>query len=229
MIKLVVCIVLLCACIYSQPVTVAYWIPGDTILPGAETSSDSVFAYAKSLSSIIDYDDCNICKSRAHILARAIEKRFPQAIVAKLWIVAECKTSSNREKYRTLEHKLLRYNDNCGSWVYHVAPVVITANDTIVIDPATQKSPVKVNKWVHSLIRAEATAVVVLKDKEYFIYPDDAYNLFEDKKTNWDDSDEPVKDKDYSRAIDEVTRAKLGLLEPWKMNEHIKKLKELIK
>jgi hypothetical protein len=225
----VILFILIFACSYSQPVSVAYWGLCDTIPPGDVVTADSVFRYAESLSHIIDYDDCNICKSRAHILARALEKRFPAAKIAKLWLVAECKTSSHKDEYKYREHKLLRYSDECNNWVYHVAPVVITAKDTLVVDPATQKGTVGVYRWMHDLIRIEGTAVALLKEKRFFIYPDDADDNFEDKKADWNDSDEPVTDDDYSRAIDEVTRAKLGFIEPWKMQEHVKKLKELVK
>ncbi len=229
MIKVLVCIALASAYIHSQPESVAYWGLCDTLPPGESVTADSVFRYAESLSDIIDYDDCNICKSRAHILARAIKKRFPGVTVGKLWIVAECRMSSHKEEYRVKEHILLRSKGSCNKWVYHVAPVVITADDTIVIDPATQNQPRAVNDWTYELLRPGSDAVIILKDTKYYIFPDDADDNFEDKKANWNDSDEPVTDDDYSRAIDEVTRAKLGLIEPWKMQEHVKKLKELVR
>ncbi len=222
-------LIFMLSCTFSQSVRLAYWGTGDTLTPGREVNADSVFSYVRSLDDIVDFEDCNICKSRAHILSRAIEKKFPGVTIGKLWIVAECRMSSHKEEYRVKEHIMLSSNERCNKWVYHVAPVIITTGDTLVIDPATQNTPSAVNEWTYELLRPGGEAVIILKDVKYYIFPDDADDNFEDTKLDWNDSDEPVTDEDYSRAIDEVTRAKLGLIEPWKMQEHVKKLKELVK
>jgi hypothetical protein len=69
---------------------------------------------------------------------------------------------------------------------------------------------------------------LVIKRPEYFIYPDDNNNLFEDEKAVWDDAGENLLDESFSRSTDEVVRAALGLIEPWRMNERVRKIKLLI-
>lgn len=190
---------------------------------------DSAFTYCAQKDDIIDYDNCNICKSRAHILARAIEKNFPDALTAKVWLFADCKRSSMAAEYKYKQNVYLELNGRCSNWSYHVAPIVITGGDTFVIDPATQSSAVKLNVWAQNIIPKGGKGLIVIKSKEYFIYPEDGNNLFDDEKINWLDSEKNTTDDAFARSIDEMTRARLGLIEPWRMKYHVEKLKEMVK
>ena len=86
---------------------------------------DSAFAYCRTEDEIIDYDDCNICKSRAHILARAINKNFPLAVTAKVWLFADCKRSSMAAYYKYKQNVYLELEGKCSKWSYHVAQVIV--------------------------------------------------------------------------------------------------------
>lgn len=233
--------------IYSQSVIVSSpysdTIPLNNI---TRAQTDSVFNYIASLEHIIDFSDCNICKSRAHIITRAIEKKYEGITTGKAWLFAASKLSSKREYYRTHREVWLQHKNICEKWGYHVAPVIITASDTFVIDPATQNTPVKLRDWASALVPSDGEALLVIKQNIYYIFPDDNYDLFEDKKAVWYDEDEKIKwfyedkkiiwydedenllDKHYSRSIDEMVRTSLGFTEPWKMNERVKKIKKLI-
>ena len=189
---------------------------------------DSVFRFIESQGYILDFEDCNTCKSRAHIMARVIEKNFPDAVVGKIWLVADCRRLSKFDEYKYKPHVLLEHKKFCNNWVYHVAPVIISVTDTFVIDPATQNAPVTLRKWASKLIPTGGSALVVIKRPEYFIYPE-SNELFEDELVNWSDTDDKILDTDYSRSIDEMTRAKLGLIEPWKMKNLKRELEELVR
>jgi hypothetical protein len=190
----------------------------DTLASGNLTFKiDSVYSLIEATKGVIEFEDCNVCKSRAHVTARVIERSFPGVTVGKVWLFADSKRKSQYEIYR---YKPLVYLENksiCRSWGYHVAPVIFTASDTFVIDPATQTNAVNIRKWAMNLIPSGSKGFIVVKDKRYFIYPDDEKNLFEDEKYVWTDT-ESLLDDEYSRSIDEVVRASLGLVEPWKMN-----------
>jgi hypothetical protein len=192
------------------------------------STADSIFRFVVSKGDVIEFEDCNICKSRAHITARVIEKYFPDVTAGKAWLFADCKRGSQREKYRYKPEVYLEYNKECSSWGYHVAPIIITAADTFVIDPATQNSAVPLSQWAGRLVPKNGEGFLVIKRPEYFIYPDDNNNLFEDEKAVWDDAGENLLDESFSRSTDEVVRAALGLIEPWRMNERVRKIKLLI-
>ncbi len=194
---------------------------------------DSIFRFIVSQNDVIEFEDCNICKSRAHITARAIEKHFegvtPGGItMSKVWLFADCRRKSQRQKYRYKPEVFLENTGICSSWGYHVAPVVITPADTFVIDPATQKSAVTLREWAGKLIPKNGEAFLVIKDKGYFIFPDDENDMFEDEKSVWHDDNENLLDENCSRSIDEVVRASLGLVEPWKMRSRVVKIKQLL-
>jgi len=193
---------------------------------------DSIYRFIVSHGDVIEFEDCNICKSRAHITARAIEKHFegvaPGVTLGKAWLFADCRRSSQREKYRYKPEVYLENTGVCSLWGYHVAPIIITPTDSFVIDPATQKSAVTLSVWAGKLIPKHGEAFLVIKDKWYFIFPDDDNNLFEDEKSVWHDDNENLLDESFSRSIDEVVRASLGLAEPWKMRSRVVKIKKLI-
>ncbi len=189
---------------------------------------DSVYRFIESQSHILDFEDCNTCKSRAHIMARVIQKNFPDAVVGKIWLVADCRLLSKFDEYKYKPHVLLEHKKFCRNWVYHVAPVIVTATDTFVIDPATQKAPVIIRSWASMLIPNGGSALVVVKHPEYYIYPE-IQEMFEDELLNWNSSGQNILDVDYSRSIDEMTRAKLGLVEPWKLKNLKEDLEKLVK
>lgn len=192
--------------------------------------ADMVYDHIKSIDHVIDFNDCNICKSRAHILSRVIEKEYPGLVTGKVWLIADFKRISKRAEYKYKPEVPLENPGKCTGWIYHVAPVVLCGADTFVIDPATQKKAVKLSEWAENIIPNEkgAKGFLVIKRSEYFIYPDSDNNYFEDTKPVWAEEKEILTDADYSRSIDEMTRTKLGLVEPWRMQELVDKLKKLI-
>jgi hypothetical protein len=192
--------------------------------------ADSVYDHIKSIDHVIDFNDCNICKSRAHILSRVIEKEFPQLVTGKVWLIADFKRVSKRDEYKYKPEIPLVNPGKCTRWIYHVAPVVLCGADTFVIDPATQKKAVKLDEWADDIVPnvTGAKGFLIIKRSEYFIYPDVERNYFEDTKLIWAEENEILTDVDYSRSIDEMTRTKLGLVEPWRMRELLDKLKKLV-
>lgn len=160
-------------------------------------------------------------------MSRVIEKYFPGVATGKAWLFADCIRKSQREKYKYKPEVLLA-NGMCDRWSYHVAPVVITPSDTFVIDPATQKSAVRLNDWACSITPQNGTVFIVVKRPLYFIYPDDNDNYFEDEKVIWYEDNESLTDDNYSRSVDEMTRTSLGLVEPWKMRDRVEKIRKLI-
>lgn len=209
---------------------IEYSLISDTIEQSAVSKEfiDSVFNFISGKNDLIDFDDCNICKSRTHIITGIIENKFPGVTTGKAWLIADCKRKSKAPEYRYRENIYLEHTGRCKSWGYHVAPVIITPGDTFVIDPASQNGAANIKDWADRLIPEKGNAYLVIKNSRYFIFPDNMEDLFEDEKLNWLDDDELTTDEHYSRSIDEVVRAHMGLLEPWMMRYHAKKLKELI-
>ncbi len=207
-----------------------YSLYSDTIPHTSLSSSqaDSIFNFIVSNKHLIDLDDCNICKSRAHIITRIIEKYFPAVIPAKVWLVADCKRSSKTEYYRYKPAVLLNLPGKCTNWVYHVAPVIITANDTIVIDPSTQTKPVSLSKWAGDIIPQNGAGYLIIKDKRYYIYPQNKNDLFLDSVQNWNVNNNNATDDKYLRSVDETLQAKHRLFEPWRFNYYISELMKLL-
>ena len=220
---------IVCLRIYCQG-TITYSQYCDTIEQNdiSHKQIKSLFQFIAENEHVLDYSDCNICKSRAHIITSILENKFKDIKTGKAWLFAFPKLSSKREQYQTKPIIWLRHKNICSEWGYHVTPIIITPSDTFVIDPATQKKAVKLGKWAASLVPYSGEALLVIKQSKYYIFPDDEYNLFEDEKTIWGDENENLYDEHCSRSIDEIVRAKMGLIEPWKMNELVKKIKKLI-
>lgn len=229
MIRLLFIITAVCSITYSQPKLI-YSTLSDTLAQNNITKAfaDSVFKMVASHGDLIEFEDCNICKSRAHIICRVIENHFTGVTTGKAWLFADCKRKSQQEKYRTKQNVYLQNTGVCKLWGYHVAPIIISPGDTFVIDPATQKSAVKLSEWAYKLIPNNGEAYMIVKNKRYFIFPDGTGDLFEDEKSVWEEEKELLSDDEFSRSIDEVVRASLGLIEPWKMNERVEALKKLI-
>lgn len=177
---------------------------------------------------LIDLDDCNICKSRAHIISRVIEKYFPTVFPAKVWLVADCKRNSKTEYYKYKPAVFLQSPGKCANWTYHVAPVIITANDTVVIDPSTQSKPVSLSKWAGDIIPKNGAGYLIMKDKQYYIYPQNKHNMLLDTLSNWSADNKDLTDHKFLRSVDETLQAKHKLYEPWKFNYYISELMKLL-
>jgi len=216
--------------LYAQNPRTEYSPYSDTIPQSSLSSSqaDSIFNFIISNKHLIDLDDCNICKSRAHIITRIIEKYFPGVTPAKVWLIADCMRISTKEYYKYKPAILLHSPGKCTNWAYHVAPVIITATDTIVIDPSTQSKPVSLSKWAGDIIPNNGSGFLIIKDKKYYIYPQNKDDLMLDTLPNWNSENKNMTDDKYLRSIDETLRAKHTLYEPWKFNYYISELMKLL-
>ncbi len=121
-----------------------------------KSAVDSAFDFISGELGFMDFDDCNNCTSRAHLISAILEKQFPSLKLSKVWLFADFKRASKEEIYRLKKYNYLASNGDCDSWGYHVAPLVIITDgdktDSIVLDPATQNKPVSLHKWASSLV-----------------------------------------------------------------------------
>lgn len=230
MIKTITIIILFCTSIFTQYERIEYSLHSDTIPQNIITHAkiDTIFTFINSHSWLVDFDDCNICKSRAHIVSRVIEKQFPDIVIAKVWLIADCKRSSQKDIYRYKPNVYLSHPGKCTNWSYHVAPIIITDADTFVIDPATQTIAVKLNEWAGDIIPADGKGFMIIKDERFYIYPQTENDLFLDDLQAWNKNDRALTDDKYLRSIDETFRAKHGFYEPWKLKYYVSKLMELL-
>lgn len=216
--------------LYAQNPRIEYSQYSDTIPKSSITSSqaDSIFNFIVLNRHLIDLDDCNICKSRAHIITRIIEKYFPEVTPAKVWLIADCKRISKTEYYKYKPAVLLQSPGKCTNWVYHVAPVIITPTDTIVIDPSTQTKPVSLSKWAGDIIPQNGAGYVIIKNKQFYIYPQDNNDNLVDTLKVWNTDNKNLTDDKYLRSVDETLQAKHRLFEPWKFNYYVSELMKLL-
>lgn len=230
MLKQISIIIIFCSTLFAQYERIEYSIHSDTVPVNNVTTEriDSVFNFIYSQSWLIDFEDCNICKSRAHIICRIIEKQFPGISVSKAWVIADCKRHSMKDIYRYKTEVFLSYPGKCSNWSYHVAPVIITETDTFIIDPATQKRAVKFNKWADDIIPENGKGFLIIKDDRYYIYPESSNDYFIDDIHYWDVYDHSITDDKYLRSVDETLMAKHRFYEPWKFNYYVSKLMELL-
>lgn len=230
MIRLLIIQVIISSTFYAQNPRTEYSQYSDTIPQSSLSSSqaDSIFNFIVSNKHIIDLDDCNICKSRAHIISRLIEKYFPEVTPAKVWLVADCKRISKAEYYKYKPAVLLQSPGECTNWVYHVAPVIITPTDTIVIDPSTQSKPVSLSKWAGEIIPKNGAGYIIIKDKRYYIYPQNKDDLLLDTLSNWSVDNKDLTDDKYLRSVDETLQAKHRMYEPWRFNYYVSELMKLL-
>lgn len=135
---------------------------------------------------------------------------------------------STKEYYKYKPAILLHSPGKCTNWAYHVAPVIITATDTIVIDPSTQSKPVSLSKWAGDIVPQNGSGFLIIKDKKYYIYPQNKDDLMLDSVPNWNVENKNMTDAKYLRSIDETLRAKHTLYEPWKFNYYIAELMKLL-
>lgn len=216
--------------LFAQHRQIEYSVHSDTI-PQSNISLakiDSIYTFIYSHNWLIDFDDCNICKSRAHIISRLIEKNFPEITVSKAWLIADSKRSTQKEIYRYKPAVYLSFPGKCSNWSYHVAPIIITDADTFVIDPATQTKAVKLNKWAGNVIPSGGKGFIVIKDKRFYIYPEIGDDFFDDDMRIWNENDRSITDDKYLRSVDETLQAKHGFYEPWKFKYYVSKLMELL-
>lgn len=216
--------------VFSQSGHIEYSAHSDTIAASdiIPAKIDSIFNYISSLGALIDFDDCNICKSRAHIISRIIEKKFANVVIAKAWLIADCKRNSQKDIYKYKPQVYLRSGTECSSWAYHVAPVIITSLDTFIIDPATQTHAVTISKWAGDIIPANGKGFIVIKDNRFYIYPQNSGDLFEDELHTWDVNNRALTDDKYLRSIDETLQAKHGFYDPWKFNFYVSQLMQML-
>lgn len=197
-----------------------------------KSTIDSAFRFISDELGFIDYNDCNNCTSRAHLISAILEKQYPGLKLAKVWLFADFKRASKEEIYRLRKNNYLARKDECDSWGYHVAPIVIIVNgiriDTVVLDPSTQKKPVSISKWTESLLSGENTALLIIKDRKYYLFPDNDSKKFEDAKEVWADNDKSLLDEDYTKSIESILNSKHVIREHWVLSGDIKKIQGLL-
>jgi hypothetical protein len=144
--------------LYAQDPRTEYSPYSDTIPQSRLSSSqaDSIFNFIVSNKHLIDLDDCNICKSRAHIITRIIEKYFPKVTPAKVWLIADCMRVSTA-KTITNTNLLHSFIHPVSAQTGHITlrRLSLPSSDTIVIDPSTQSGPVRLSKWAGDIIPTE--------------------------------------------------------------------------
>lgn len=195
--------------------------------------SDSIFNFVKNELTCIDFEDCNNCDSRAHLISAIIEKKFNMN-VSKVWLFADYKRASQAEKYKYKPDNYLTYGEDCNKWGYHVAPILVikydNITDTIVVDPSTQNTPVNLKKWAQNLIKPKEKGFLVIKNKIYYSFPDDGTGKFADTKEIWlDDENEQLFDVDCSTSIDRILSAKYGYWDQWNYRYWQNELQDMLK
>jgi hypothetical protein len=195
--------------------------------------ADSLFQFIMYELTFIEFEDCNNCESRAHLISAILEKQFPNVHVAKAWLFADFKRASQAEKYRYKPDAYLKYGEECNNWGFHVAPVVIIARkqgaDTIILDPSTQSSPVTLRQWAMKLVPEKAKGFLIVKERKYYTFPDDSQKKFEDMKEEWkDDQNKDLYDDDYMRSIENILTVRFGIWEEWTLRNYIAEIKDML-
>lgn len=197
--------------------------------------ADSIFDYISDDLDFIEFDDCNNCDARAHIITAIIEKKFILKL-AKAWLFADFKRSSQTERYKLKPHIYLSDNDDCTKWGFHVAPIIIIIHDgikdTMVIDPSTTDSAVSINSWALNIIQPlkGGTGFLIIKDPMYYTYPEDDNGRFEDELKIWTDSrNKELFDADYLKSITRIIKARYRILEVSKTKDFENKIRGMLK
>jgi hypothetical protein len=208
---------------YSDPVEVSN---------ARKSLVDSAFNYISNELDFMNFNDCNNCESRAHLIAAILESRYPELNTAKVWLFADFKRASQEKKYRYKRYVFLSAGEECSSWGYHVAPVVLIKNnnsvDTLVLDPSTQNKPVSLQKWTIELTLREEKTYLIIKDKKYYTFPDNQNKKFNDMKMKWVDDDKSLNDDDYSRSIKRILKSRHRIREHWLFRSEEKMIRNLL-
>lgn len=230
--RIVILILLLTAVSGAQTIEHSPFSDSVGVSLAEKSTIDSAFGFIGDELGFIDYNDCNNCTSRAHLISAILEKQFPSLKLAKVWLFADFKRASKEEIYRLKKNSYLTSSDECDSWGYHVAPCAIVVNgdriDTVVLDPSTQKKPVSLGKWVTGLIPRGEKGLLVIKDKKYYLFPDNVSKKFEDLKPQWADDDKSLYDEDYSKSIEKILMSKRMIREHWVFSSDVKKIQDLL-
>lgn len=194
-------------------------------------TADSIYHFIENELPFIDFNDCNNCNSRAHIIAAVIEKKFPGVKSAKAWLFADFKRASREDVYKYKPYIFLTHEADCNKWGYHVAPLVIIEHekgtDTFVIDHSTRNSPVKLKDWAEKLVHNGSKGLIVVKDKMYYKFPDNDNNKFIDTSITWTDK-ESLYDYDYSKSLGKILIARYGFWDPWTYRKHYDEIKQML-
>jgi hypothetical protein len=202
-------------------------------ISSAEKSTvDSAFYFISNELEFIDFDNCDKCASRAHLIAAILENRYPSLKFAKAWLFADFKRASMEKKYKLKKNSYLVLNEECSRWGYHVAPAVIIENngmaDTIVLDPSTQKKAVQLSKWAYKLIPDDGSAFITLKEKKYYSFPENKNNKFNDSAEIWADDNKSLYDDDFKTSLKKILFSNMRVMEPGIINSRLKKIMDLL-
>jgi hypothetical protein len=219
------------AVVYTQTLEYSSFSDSIDISSAGKSLIDSAFSYISSELGFIDFDDCNNCSSRAHLITAILENQFFGLKTSKVWLFADFKRSSQEGKYG-LKSKSYLVCGECDNWGYHVAPLVIIRSgdrvDSIVLDPSTQNKPIVLRKWALNLVPRDGKAFLIIKNKKYYAYPDNDSRKFEDLMEEWVDDDKNLYDDDYSKSIEKILTAKHVIEERWLFTGEIKKIRNLL-
>jgi hypothetical protein len=229
--RFVIFIFLLPAVVRAQTIEYSPFSDSVDICLTGKSTADSAFDFISNELGFIDFDDCNNCSSRAHLITAILENQFPGLKTAKAWLFADFKRASEEEKYKLRKKSFLVCGD-CDNWGYHVAPLVIINGsdgvDSFVLDPSTQNKPVSLQKWAFDLITKGSKALLIVKDKKYYSYPDNDSKRFDDIKEEWIDDDKNLYDDDFSKSIEKILMSNQRIREHWVFRSDLKKIKELL-
>jgi len=190
--------------------------------------ADSLFVFTSSNFTFLDYNDCNNCPLRAHIMTFVFSKCFPDIKTGKVWLFADSKLSSRRDYYKTHRKEFLKGINSCPQWGFHVAPVLIFDNDTIVIDPSTQNNPVPLQKWIND-ISLNTLSYIILKDPKFYSYPEDEFDLYEDQLNKWKNKHEfSSLEGEINFMAQKLTHAYHNIFDPVRFYYYKKVISKLI-
>lgn len=181
--------------------------------------ADTLFNFVSTKMDFIDFDDCNNCDIRAHLISLILKHRYGSLKLGKVWLFADSKRMTRKENYSKQGYSILSGNSKCFNWGYHVAPFLIIEKDTLVIDPSTQSSVVSVSKWSMDIIPNGFKGFIIIKDFKYYCYPADEYNKFDDLAISWTGVlGESVLEDDHIELAEKITNAYFGFFEPVRFN-----------
>ena len=196
--------------------------------PGNIALADSLYNFTAAKLSFLDYNDCNNCPLRAHVMTFVFAKTFPELKIGKVWLIADSKLASRRDYYKTHKREFLNGMEQCPQWGFHVAPVVIFGYDTLVIDPSTQSAPVNLNKWAGT-ITTNTASFLIIKDEDYYSYPEDGNDNFNDIQQTWEMKYVFISnDGEINFLADKLTKAYHKIFDPVKFNYYKNKLSAII-